>query len=788
MQFKNKKNRKYLRKIYLWIALGMLLPLILFASIAFINVQKSMLDNEYQANKKILYEVKFNINFMDDMIVNTILSMSYNSEISSLLYNDSIDFPQMLNEINKLKTQVIGTNPFIHSIYLYNGHTKTYYTTFEDLQFKDAGFESLLQSKKVLPKMKPLPRKLEFNINRDQKRYENVITYFMYDYQNASNQPEGAVVVNASTEWLLNNIKDINMVDDHRDKMIILDNKGDVIGNKSEDDKLQIAVRDVYLKHSGNAAAKEDTGFFTDHIDGKKYLITYTYVDKMNWTLVKAQLYDEVFSKVNTLKYTLIVIILALMLLVYVASILISKKIYKPIDRLVQNVASNEVEVEQNHEVHDEISYLNQAYRASIDQINAFKLKRHTDRDILKTYFLRQLLVDSRSITSEEFCKASSETGMCLSQLNPGLVCIVKIDNRMQFEQMFSHSDRDLYTYGIINISEELLAKHGPVEVVEMKNDHLAFILNADERRKDEMLHEIKAVWEEVQTHIKKFYKLSISVYISDLFMDFNELTDKYDTALNNSVYRLLYGKGCILTNRSIEANTSNPHIGYSAPLEKKLVEALKSGNEDALEDTLRKIVNEIALLSYNNVLISIMGLVNTLKQVADELNRLRLEPLPINFNLLSQQLFNMETLEEQYERIAQVCMSMISKMDRTDTDKNAIISNTIIELIQADYANPAICLQYIAEKMNVSAKQVSKIFNGQYGRSVSDYINDIRLEKAAEWFENSNRSIKEVLQKIGMENESYFYRLFKKKYGVTPKEYIFKKHLLASQQGEESL
>ncbi|BBH19487.1 hypothetical protein Back11_08320 [Paenibacillus baekrokdamisoli] len=783
MRTKTKKQRSYLRKIYLWITLAILLPLILFAIIAFFQVEKAVLDNEYEANKKILYQVKYNINMMDDMIVNSVLSMYYNPEISSLIYNNQVDYADTLNELNKIKTSVLNINPFIHSIYLYNGATKTYFTTRDDLLFKDKDFETLLQSKQELPKLKPLPRKIEYSKGNDKKRYENVVTYLMYDFKDASNQPDGALVVNASTEWLLNNIKDINMVDEKRqDKIIILDNKGEIIGNNLEKDELQDPLKAIYQKHHSGLTSSDNTGYYTDYMNGKKYLITYTYVERMNWTLVKAQLYDEVFQKINTLKYTLIAIIVVFMLIAFVASIFISRKIYKPIGNLVKQVVSNVTEIDHSHSK-DEISYLNKAYQLSIDQLKQYKLDKQSDREILKTYFLRKLLADSHSVTKDEFVKVTSESGVCLSQYEPGLVCIVKIDDRSQFEQMYGHFDRDLCIYGIINISIEILSEFFRIEAVEIKNDHIAFILNIDDSDKETNASELTRLWEISQSHISQYFRLSISIFVSDICESLHDLTDMYSVALNNSVYRLIFGKSCILTNQIIQSNTNNSQLGYSASLEKKLVDSLKSGNALYAEETLNKIFDEITKLNYNNVLMSVMNLVNTLKEMTDEINRIRLEPLHINFNLLSQQLFSMETLEEQQEKILHLCENIVSSAERTENDKHAIIAGTVIELIQADYANPAMCLQYVSDKLNISSKQVSKIFNNQCARSVADYLNDVRLEKAADWLQNSNRSIKEILQKIGVENESYFYKLFKKKYGVTPKEYVLNKNVKETRQ-----
>lgn len=778
----NKKQRKYLRKLYQWIILAALLPLLLFAFIAYVNVEKAVVNNEYQANKKILYEIEYNINFMDDMIANAILSMYYNPEISPLILNPDNDFTDMINEINKIKTSIIGSNPFIHSIYLYNGSTKTYYTTESDLFFKDYNFESLLQSKQLLPKLKPLPRTIEYSLN-NKKHDEHVVSYLMYEYKNEFNQPEGALVVNASTEWLLNNIKNINMTDNkQQDTMIVLDDKDQIVENNAESNSLQKAVQESYNQNYDEKNSIDKTGYYQSYINGKKYLVTYAYVDKMNWTLVNAQLYDQVFERINILKYSLLAMIVLIMLLAFIASILISRSIYRPIDNLVNNVISQVPGIDHSH-AKDEISYLNNAYQFSMEQLNEYKLKKQSDREILKTYFLRKLLVDSRSVTHNEFVKAVSELGIGLSMDKPGVVCIVKIDNRAQFNQAFNTFDRGLCIYGMINISSEILSDHFHVEVVDINDDHLAFILNIEDLSLDTTNKQLTKLWEQTQSYIHQYFKVSTSVFISDLYLNMQNLTVTYEAALNNSVYRYIFGRSCVLTYSRVQPNLDNTHVGYSAALEKKMIESLKSGNISSVKETLRHLFDEISKLNYNNALLSVMSLVNTLMQVTDEMSRIKLEPLQINFNLLSQQIFSMETMQEQSDALLQICEKIAIKTGGVENHKNAIITNTVIELIQADYSNPALCLQYIADKLNLSAKHVSKLFNQHYERSVADYINDVRLEKAAESFRTSNGSVKEILQKIGMENDSYFYRLFKKKFGVTPKEYLLIHHVQGTRQ-----
>lgn len=58
-------------------------------------------------------------------------------------------------------------------------------------------------------------------------------------------------------------------------------------------------------------------------------------------------------------------------------------------------------------------------------------------------------------------------------------------------------------------------------------------------------------------------------------------------------------------------------------------------------------------------------------------------------------------------------------------------------------------------------------------GMSCVQYIKNVRLERAADQFENGETNTLEVALSCGFSNLSYFHREFKKKYGMTPKRFI---------------
>jgi len=57
-------------------------------------------------------------------------------------------------------------------------------------------------------------------------------------------------------------------------------------------------------------------------------------------------------------------------------------------------------------------------------------------------------------------------------------------------------------------------------------------------------------------------------------------------------------------------------------------------------------------------------------------------------------------------------------------------------------------------------------------GLTPSEYIDQVRIEFAAHLLRSDERSIDEVVEACGFDNNSYFYRLFKRQYGTTPRQF----------------
>lgn len=95
----------------------------------------------------------------------------------------------------------------------------------------------------------------------------------------------------------------------------------------------------------------------------------------------------------------------------------------------------------------------------------------------------------------------------------------------------------------------------------------------------------------------------------------------------------------------------------------------------------------------------------------------------------------------------------------------------TILDYIDENYMKP-ITIDELAECVNLSKHYFMRFFKKYMGMTCIEYINDYRLNIAANHLINTGMQITEIAEMIGITNLSYFNRIFKKKFNMTPKEY----------------
>lgn len=93
------------------------------------------------------------------------------------------------------------------------------------------------------------------------------------------------------------------------------------------------------------------------------------------------------------------------------------------------------------------------------------------------------------------------------------------------------------------------------------------------------------------------------------------------------------------------------------------------------------------------------------------------------------------------------------------------------MNLMREQVSNPQ-ALKTYAQKAGYSTTQFSHLFRQHTGTSPINYLNELRIQRAAELLKNTDHSVKHIAHQLGFEDPLYFSRSFRKCVGLSPKAY----------------
>lgn len=152
---------------------------------------------------------------------------------------------------------------------------------------------------------------------------------------------------------------------------------------------------------------------------------------------------------------------------------------------------------------------------------------------------------------------------------------------------------------------------------------------------------------------------------------------------------------------------------------------------------------------------------------MASHLTREQLQRAPAM--LLPQPEYALEEVRLSVERLEGYILQC--QAQRNDTPA-ARCGRMAVEYIGAHYADCDLKLPDLLEHLGVSRSYFSTVFKEKTGQSFVEYLTNLRMEKAKEYLRETGLCTYEIADRIGFADPHYFSLTFRRRTGMTPKQY----------------
>ncbi len=732
---KGKLYSRLLLTITLCVAVTLLVSSF-FYYVAFVQID---LKKAYQSDVSNLTQTSKEVISMTESAQSVSFQIYRTFTISKLMFYTEPSIYDVTAAMNDLGNY-LNSMPFIESIYVYNSDSDLFYVASRQGQggtilkkdLADAEVLDILDNFQQYKPFTPIPRTYTTKLITGE-HLTKAYTYLGYDAIGKTQKINSAVIINISSAWIN---RDIGLSENKAGKSYILDNQNQLLsGDTLEARELSSRDKSLIAKHISG----RNTGYLVDDFDGSKSLISFTSPDSLEWQYVRVTPYNKATAPVTSIRNTTLIIAGSIMIAGLFISWLLSQLLYKPIHLIV-------------------------------DKMNMLESEKRNSSYTLRQNTLRDLIQGTKVLNTSAQAQKLVQGGILFDFTAPYRVVLIKIDRFAELKETRG-SDLNVYKFAIMNIGSEIGHTHYRVEAVDIEEDSVVLLLGRLDTADHPDDAELRDMLQQIQQSTMDFLKLGLSMAYSAISEQPDQLASMYKIVREASLHRLFYGYGCIIDAPSIMSFKSREYV-FPVDKERKLSDALMTSKTDEAKRLFAEIVEETARYPIHVVQLAISHLtmsVNSIRFTIQKNNNLDPEsglgaqiPAPDRF----------ETIDDLKEVFFNLFEDIQAKLAVKRTTKQSELVRKVNQLIEKEYANPNFSLNWIADEMDMSSIYLSRIYKQQTMSAIVDVINNVRLERAKEYLENTDQSVIDIALKCGYTSSSYFHRMFKKNFGVTPADY----------------
>jgi len=713
-------------------------------------------------NMQIAQEIKRTIDDRIGVAIQKMQEVCYDSRVLKYAtkreYSEPSAILEALDVINYCNYSCVTSNQ-IKEIFIYFNNTdiilnrKTYYFPKEYYENNMKDFElSYREWISLLHSYKNFDYLIAPTANKDILILKSIILTGRTDIA-------GRVGIRISSEGIINIIDDFSS--NNLTSIYIMNNPNRIVIHSQNAINKDITFsNDIYTKH---------VGIFYDKINNVNSLVTFIKSSYANWSYILITPIDISMRYINNIRNMTIGLSIFCLLFTIVLILYVITKSYNPVKKLILSIKSKNYFGEGIEK--DEIQIISDVIERLYREREEIKRTMAEQYPIIRNNMLISLLKGyETSDNIDNIYEKLAEMDINFEYEDFVVLCI-DIEESAEYRIVNLNGERVLVKTILRNIAQDIFRVEGKIYLVELNWDEIVMIVNLN-RKSDEVYEQIYKYSQDLVSHLKKFFSIIVTIGISNCGKGIDSVNGLYEEAKQALMYKFLTGINTVNKFRNLEYSTQN--YFYPVYMEKKLINNVIAGNEESALEIITTIFSKNfegsnPPLKYSKCLC--FDIISTILKLLNEMKIDFIDVMGRHFDA-EKELLDCETIDEMRDMICNIIERICDYVNNKTRSANNRLIAEIIDYINNNYCKESICIDSIAEAVNITTHYLSHYFKEKMGIPVMKYIEELRVAKIKQLLRDTDMTLAEIAGSTGFSNSAVLIRTFKKYEGITPGQY----------------
>lgn len=716
-----------------------------------------------EVNQNMLIQLNKSIDVIQTQVDRSLLLLSLDPDISNFMeYYKSKDYPMLMKTRESLNNIMI-LNSYVHSIDVYYARENKVFRVntgvFAVADFADRDIIERINNSKT--KFEWIPSRNIF----DEKTGKNInVITVVKPIPQVSYEPNAYAIINIDENYLRGIMNSI--IKKKELGIYIVNNNRQIVAYNSNSSRTEYNEL-VNGKYLDEAFSKRE-GNYLSTVKNEEMMITFLTSELNGWKYISIIPDRVITQKIEFIKNYAVVVSIIAIVIGFIMSLFFSNRIYSAIN----TIAKLFLNTEQKQDGRDTLKYIESSVNRLLEKNRSIESVLESNMPILKNNFINSVLkgnITDRSEIEEKLAYYKFDFG------NTGVWCVyvIGIDSSRSFTGSYSQKQTNMLVIYLLHTLNDLLNESCNGVVVNTKENEIALIARFSEFSDDSLLKQERlSLGKSIKEAISGNEKQYATVAAGRVYNDITCISESYSEAVDALQYRFILGSGKVILFEEIE-EISSKKSNYPFKKESELISALKQGDLQAVEKmhkaVLESFINSRDGVPGNSGYYHYMQLLCSVMKSAFE-SGMDVEETLGKTNLF-EDLLSCKSTDEINEWFRQIYTGIVKYIESRRGKKSSNMVETIETYIMANY-NKNLSLYTLSQMVYLSIPYLSKVFKEEKGKSLKQFINEVRMEKAKSFLKNPEFKISEVGEKVGYDKVHGFLKLFKEYTGMTPGEY----------------